>query len=426
VPLLDLSLVTQTLLNTLKNNVEGFDVWPPGEVLTVTPQPPDKLKGAHTLGCYLYHARETAHTKAQQWPIDDEAPQRYMPMGLNLYYLLTAHSEVVDTSQQVFDEQRMMGLAIKTFRDFSRLNRDSLVRGVKVFPAALDKGDNEILLSLLPLQFNEAMQYWTVGSQPLRFAAYYEVAATLLEPERPARGRGRVLTYGAQVFLRPGPRLDGTRNTIAVTLPGEPAPRPFELDPAEVTYLDLFEVYGSNLSGDRTELLLTGEDWAAPVAVDAAWALQAGENRVQARAQEIAGAEAVLPGVYAAAIRVTSFRAMPDGRTRGFENLSNSVALTIAPRVTALPATLAAGVTGTLAGRRFDPAVLIDDQVQMFVGPARLIRRAVPPAAAGEFRVVNASDIEFRLPAGVAVGEVLPVKLVVNGAESAPRWITVA
>lgn len=424
-PLLDISLVTQTLINTLKTNVEGFDVWPAGEVLTVSPQPPDKLKGLHTLGCYLYHARETPHTKAQDWPIDDEAPQRYMPMGLNLYYMVSAHSEVVDATQQVFDEQRMMGLALKTFRDFSRINRKVRVRGVKPFPTALDKSDADLLVSLMPLTFSEAMQYWTAGSQPLRFAAYYEVSATLLEPERPARGRSRVLTYGAQVFLRPGPRLDGTRNTLSVTVPGEPAPRPLELEPAEVAYLDLFEVYGSDVSGDRTELLLDNELWAGPLAVDAAWALEVREGRIQARVQETIGAQIVLPGVYGATVRVTTFRAMPDGRTRGFEAVSNSVGFVVAPRITGLPATLAPGATGVLNGRRFDLTALPDDRVQMFIGPDRLTRRTTAPSGDGQFRVQNVGAIQFRLPAGVTSGDVLPVKLVVNGAEAAPRWIRV-
>jgi len=426
VPLLDLSLVTQTLVNTLRTNIQGSDAWPIGETLTVSPQPPDKLKGAHALGCYLYHARETAHTKAQEWPIDDEAPQRYMPMGLNLYYLVTARSEITDLSQQIYDEQRMMGLALKTFRDFARLRRESLVRGVKVFPAALDKGDNEIILSLLPMQYNEAMQYWTVGSQALRFAAYYEVAATLLEPERPARGRGRVLTYGAQVFLKPGPRLDGSRSAIAVTLPQETAPRPFEFDPAEATYLDAFELYGSNLNGDKSELLLTSEAWPDPIVADPAWALVAGENRAEARVQETVAGQTVLPGVYLASIRVTTYRALPDGRTRGYEMLSNSTGFVVAPKITALPATLAPGVNGSLTGRRFDPAALAGDLVQMFVGPERLTRRTVALAAPGEFRVTGVGTIQFRLPAGVTAGEILPVKLVVNGAEAAPRWITVA
>lgn len=425
-PLLDLSLVTQALLTTLKRGIEGSPAWPPAEVLTVSPQPPDKLKGLHGLGCYLFHAREAAHTKTQDWPIDDEVPQRFMPMGLSLYYLLTARSEVVDTTQQIFDEQRIMGLALKTFRDFARLHGETRVGGVKVFPAALERGDNQIRLALLPLQFTEAMQYWTLGSQPLRLAAYYEVAATLLEPERPARGRGRVLAYGVQVFLRPGPRLDGARNTIAVTLPNEPAPRPFEFEPAEVTYLDAFELHGSDLTGDRTELLLASERWDAPVAVDAAWAMTAREGRLEARAQETAAGRPVLPGPYMASVRVTQFRAMPDGRSRGFEALSNAVPMLVTPRITAAPASLAPGTTGTISGRRFDPAELPGDAVQMFIGPARLIRRTAAIAGPGQFRVLNAGSIQFRLPGGVAAGEVLPLRLVVNGAESAPRWIAVA
>src|SRR5437899_12244468 len=121
-PLLDLSLVTEAILKLLEQNITNSPAWTPANVLTTSPQPPDKLKGEWALGFYLYHLREEAHTKSQDWLVDDDVPQRFAPMGLALYYVLTAHSDLGDQVKQVFAEQLMMGLAVKTLRDYPRLD----------------------------------------------------------------------------------------------------------------------------------------------------------------------------------------------------------------------------------------------------------------------------------------------------------------
>ena len=41
---------------------------------------------------------------------------------------------------------------------------------------------------------------------------------------------------------------------------------------------------------------------------------------------------------------------------------------------------------------------------------------------AGEFRVVDRSTIRFRPPAGFASGDLVRVRLIVNGAECLPSW----
>src|SRR5262245_19330531 len=127
--LLDVSLVTKTLTTLLHDNIVASPAWQAVNPLIVSPQPPDQLSGQRTLGFYLYHLRETAHTKAQAWPIDDEAPQRYAPMGVSLYYLMTAHSDIADASQRIYAEQLMMGLGVKTLRDFAKLTDGSTVGG---------------------------------------------------------------------------------------------------------------------------------------------------------------------------------------------------------------------------------------------------------------------------------------------------------
>lgn len=420
-PLLDISLVTQALLKVIEENVTSSPAWSAANVLTLSPQPPDKLKGTRAIGLYLYHIREDAHTKAQDWPVDDEAPLRYCPMGISLYYLLTAHSEIPDTSQQVYAEQLMMGLAVKALHDYPKLDDTTTVGGVPVFAPQLTGRENRLRISLQPIQFNEAMQYWT-GTQPLRLAAYYEVAATLLEADAVKSRRSRVLSYGVHTFVRGTPRLDGSRNTVQFTIPGEATPREVTLQPAEVTYGDQVTFVGTDLRGDRTSLLLHHRDFVAPVEVDpVAWGVAATIDRVTATVQQTAGTEAVRPGMYGAAVKVTASRTLPDGTTRQFEWRSNQTPFAVTPQIL----TLTPGAIWVVTGARFDPAVLTGDAIQLFLGPDRLSRVTAGTPAAGEFRVMSSTTLRFRPPAALASGTVVPFRLLIEGAESAPRWITI-
>jgi hypothetical protein len=44
--------------------------------------------------------------------------------------------------------------------------------------------------------------------------------------------------------------------------------------------------------------------------------------------------------------------------------------------------------------------------------------------APGEVAVKSATEMQMRIPPGAAPGQVLPVRLVINGSESPPRWVT--
>jgi hypothetical protein len=63
--------------------------------------------------------------------------------------------------------------------------------------------------------------------------------------------------------------------------------------------------------------------------------------------------------------------------------------------------------------------------VQVFIGPNSLTpKQPTIPLAAGEFEVTSATQLRFLLPPDTNSGEVL-FRVVVNGAESAPNWVTV-
>src|SRR5262249_9867439 len=87
-PLLDISLVTRTLVSLIDKHVKASSAWS-GATLRVVPQPPDKLVGQNTIGLYLYHVGEDAHYKNLPVVENNSLPLRFTPMGLNLYYQLT-------------------------------------------------------------------------------------------------------------------------------------------------------------------------------------------------------------------------------------------------------------------------------------------------------------------------------------------------
>ncbi|MFO1302107.1 MAG: Pvc16 family protein [Burkholderiales bacterium] len=431
-PTLDIALVTESVISLLQKKIPTYGVVSAAPALVVSPLPPDLLKGPRMLGFYLYHVREEAHTKAQDWPIDDEVPQRYKPMGVALYYVLAARCETVGEASATFLEQTLMGLALKTLRDFPTIDKTTTVTvggtPQPVMAGTLGNDANVIRLNLQPVQHQDAVHYWTAGSQPMRLAAYYEVSATLIEPERPSTRRSRVLAYGVHTFVRGSPRIDGTRNTVKFDIPGESSPREIELVPAEVTYNETLTVFGTDLKGDRTTLLLSHRDLTDPLEVDAPWNLATDGQSLTVTVRDAIGLTPLMPGTYGAIVRTVARRRLPDGSSRDFEFLSNESAFAIAPRIDVV--TVAAVGDSRIDGIGFDPALVTPaTEVDLILGSERLTLRTTAGAlAAGQFRV-RATPIPpfilFKFPAGLASGDVVALRLIVRGAEAAPFFVTV-
>lgn len=429
--LLDLSLITRTFTTLLGGRIPTFPVWPGGTPLLTSGGPPDLVNAAHALSFYLYHVREDAHTKSQDWNVDDPVPQRFKPLGLTMYYLLTPRSNLADPNLRALAEQLILGLAVKTLRDLPVIDDGSVVQTgggpVLVMPAGLRDRQNRLRVMLQPTPANEANQYWQAGSQPMRLAAYYEVAASLIEPDEPATRRGRVLMVGVHSFVRGQPRISRTQNRLVFTLPGESTAREFELSPAEVAYGQLLEIHGADLKGDSTALLLNHRDFPEPVEADATWNVASDGSLLKATVRSIASGQALVPGIYGAIVRTIARRTLPDGSQRDFDAYSNESAFVVAPRIVSVIE--AAGVlTVTVDG--FEPHLLAVSELLVFAGPIRLTRVNAGPLAAGQFFTpaappADVNRLHFRFPAGLVAGSVLPLRLIVRGAESQPHWESV-
>ena len=430
--LLDISIVTRCLRKFLGDYFTRSSAWS-GVAPVISPRFYENIN-AGELGLYLYHLSEDAHFKNLPPPGRDDPPVRYAPMGLNLYYQLTARGST-DDEEGTFQEQQMIGIAAKAFHDYPVIDNTTSINGYDVFPITErlhdDLEDNQVRIVLQPVPYSEAVSYWTAGDTPLRLAAYYQVSVVLLEPEESKSRAGRVLTYGVHAFVAGAPRLDSSQNTLSFLVPGATDPREVELRPAQVPVGSQVTFTGSGLVGDSISLLLRNSRWDEPVEADLAWGVAVGNERVSATVQETASGEDVLPGIYAAIVKVTKRRTLSDGSVRDFEHFSNASPFAITPRIDNIGT---AGDVVTVEGFVFGHSDLTEEAVQVYLGETRLTRRtATGPLDPGEFAVVDPPPpppvllptLQLRLPAGLTSGQFLPLRIFVNGAESPPNWIEV-
>ncbi|MDT8999140.1 DUF4255 domain-containing protein [Paucibacter sp. APW11] len=426
--LLDLSLVTRCITTLLEKHIPVFPDWPAGNTLTVSAGPPDAVNAANALSFYLYHVREDAHSKSQDWPVPGDAvPQRFKPMGVTLYYVMTPRSNAADSHLRALSDQLLMGLAMKTLRDQPFIDDHTATQSklglVTVMPTAMRGRGNRLRIVLQPTASNEAVQYWQAGTQAARLAAYYEVSATLLEPDEPPSRAGRVLMLGVHAFTRGEPRIDESGSQLSYKIPGEPQARKLDVSPAEVPFGGTLTLRGSNLKGDSTGLQVDHRSFAQPLEVDSAWTLQTDGSTLTVRVQKTIGAQALLPGIYGAVVRSTTRKTLPDGSQRDFDSYSNEVPFAIAPQIASVAvagAILTVSVDGFLIDA-IDPSDLL-----VFAGNSRLTRGNANPPAAGEFFVLPGSpSLRLRFSSTLSAGSIVPLRLVVRGAESPPLWESV-
>jgi hypothetical protein len=429
--LLDLSLVTRSYVTLLSERIPMYPAWPAATPIQVSAGPPDLVNGAHGLSFYLYHVREDAHTKSQDWTVNDPVPQRFKPMGITLYYVLTPRSNIADPHQRAMADQLVMGLALKTLRDLPVLDDTSTVDTsggpVLIMPPLLRGRRNKLRALLQPTPANEATQYWQAGTSPLRLAAYYEVAASLLEPEEIKVRSGRVLMVGLHAMVRGRPWIERTRSSVTFTLPGEVDPRELELSPAEVAYGQTLEVHGTDLKGDPTALLISHLEFPEPVEADATWNLTTNGSLLTVTVQSMAGMQPLVPGIYGAIVRTTARKTLPDGSQRDFDAVSNESGFAIVPSILSVTA---AGTLLTVKVDTFEPHLLAAGELLVFAGPTRLDRVTAGPPGPGQFftpasPAAARTTLRFMFPATLTTGSVVPLRIVVRGAESGPRWETV-
>ncbi|MCX6243081.1 MAG: DUF4255 domain-containing protein [Bacteroidetes bacterium] len=442
----DLSLVTKSLINLLDC---CFSTAPEQHVHNpvISSHRPDQLKG-NAVGLYLYHVCEDPHSKNTPVPDDQTAPVKYSPLGLQLYYQLVAQylSETESKDSSIY-EQNMMGVAMKALHDFAIIDErtkvfrkmpDDSFAETAVFDDLLTGTGTRLRIELLSIDPKDAMSYWATSSTAPRLAAYYKVSVVFLRPEKLPTRTGRVFAYGIGTFAGLGPRIDGCRNTLSFKLPGKTISNQVELSPAQVPFGEEVLFTGTGFNGGSATLLLKHADWVNPLKVDGPWLLSFSQKGAVITIQKTIPDEhgipvKVLPGIYSAIINVKRQFALTDGTTRAIEQHSNECPFMISPAIVdpgdnvfELPAI--PDKTIHVQGHVFpleqskDPLFPL---LKVYVGDKKLTGiKSAGTLSAGEFKVGDVNNLYLLIP-GLLDPDIhyFPLRIIINGAESAPFWI---
>jgi hypothetical protein len=417
---LDLSAVTDTLIGLVKSQWTTAPIWteaggsPPAPTFTptFTGLAPDAVRQAPgpQLSMYLYHvepdnAREALFWQPQLATAAGGEPTRFLPLALDLYYLLFAYSE-----SSYSEEQEAMSVALRVF------HANPVVRSDPGTAAPW-----ELSLTMEHRSYDELSRLWQATTAPLRMSLVYRAAVVFIDPDPapvPAAPTSS-FSVSANPVPAPGPAgfpvVFGTSRDGSYAAPGGTVP--FSQSPATVAAGQTAALLGSDLGipGVSDHVYLLPPAGSAETDITT-WTVAADSSAARfAVAVPAAGAPGNIPvpGVYQ--MRVGSGAAGAAGATR-----SSSTPVSIAALVD--PPAAGPVLTGsppfTVTGTGFVPGA-----TEVLAGSVTLAEATSGPGP-GEVSVDSSgTSFTFVPPAGPA-GTVLPVRVRVNGIESDPAvWV---
>jgi len=314
---LAIAAVTATLRNLLH---AGITNEPDLADASITMQPLDRARtngnNANQLNLFLYHVVPNATWRNQTMPGGSRSGETaFPPLGLNLYYLLTAFGRDNDV-QRPFSHQ-LMGRAMSVLYDHPLLSADEI-------KASIPENDlwaqlERVRITLQPFAVEEIAKLWTGFQTQYRLSVAYEAAVVLIESTRQAKTPLPVIMRGP---ADTGFKAQGNLQSPFATLSGITPPN------GQSTALlgDTLNLNGQLLSADSIRVRFNNFRLAAPHVV----AANAGNTDSQIMVT-IPDAPATWPaGVYGVSVVLQS-KGTPDRTTE-------EVPLAIAPRITsALP-----------------------------------------------------------------------------------------
>ena len=449
-PLSDLSNITSSLVTLIRETFRTSPAWNKPDLPKVIPEiPNDQMEiGFDVLGFYLYHVQEKKEYSNFPVPVPDTnyPPVRFLPMALTLYYQLSArHYSTVADGTTAYDEQLMMGIAMKALHDYPVIDDSSLINGLSVFQGELPGNDNRFKITYQPIPYGEAVHNWTAGQSPMRLSAYYEVSTVFLEPAEISSYANRVLTYGNYVFTKGAPRITGSQSFVSYRLPDEttdrfiktqPAQAPPETPPAIDSPASVVSFFGNGFEREGSSVRLINARWEHPALTDASWNVNVrstGELSMRIRESAVSekdGAQvAILPGMYSAQVVVARTVLASNGQSHTFRSSSNQFPFTVSPRVDTVSEVVdeTVEVTGYLFQFFVSGRDILENEVDIYLSEIRINRTDADVLGAAEFRILDANRIQIKLPAPEDLPDspAIPLRIIILGAESRPVWILV-
>lgn len=381
---LAIAAVTHTLRNLIFRGVTADLAG-----TTVTTRPPDKARGNNSgnqVNLFLYQTVLDGAWRNQDLPPGVKAGESGQPpLPLDLFYLVTTYGEDDDDTFS----HRLLGRAMSVLHDHPVLGTDEI-------RAALPNNDlhrqvERVRVTLQPLSLEELSKLWTTFQTQYRISAAYQASVVLIESGRPARAPLPVLTHG------PGDRGPEAQADLVPPFPtllsiGFPKEQPSALPGDELTLV------GHHLAGTSLVVRFSHPLLAGPVEVPPPPIVAASATEIKVILPS--GPTQVPAGFCTVAVQVS--------RPNEPDYPTNTLAFSVAPRVTNLPRTVARDNNGNAAlSLTCAPRVLPDQRVDLLLGERQV---------AAEPRLAVTNTLNFIIPK--AVPGVYLTRLRVDGVDS--------
>jgi hypothetical protein len=438
-PVSNISYITSTYIELIKR---GF-VRSGEAVPDVLPLSPVNFPG-DGISFFLYHVIQKK--EYGNFPIPTRDPEsRFLPMALTLYYQLSARS-INEDENGTYNEQKWMSIAMKAIHDCPFIDDTTLTPNnlTPILDVHIIGNDNRLNISQQPVPYTDAIHNWTAGQAPMKLSAYYEVSTVFLEPDDFTSYSGRVLAYGNYVFLKGAPRITSSQNVITYKLPGETINREIKIQPAQASPAkappvvvlpdSIISFYGAGFEGDSVSLRLFNPRFKEPVIAGSDWAITvSGSNSINVTVREKAILERnnipvdILPGVYSAQAIVKKNIHLTNGQTKELKISSNQFPFIVVPRIDTLGALV--GTSIKITGYKFQHIVsgndVLKDSIEVYLGENRMIRSNAAAIVPGEFKIIDPSTMKINIPGPFNPGMQIPLRILIEGAESRPLWIII-
>lgn len=419
----ELSKISKVLKALIEEGVFDFEVVSgdgdePPEIVEIGP--PDKIGEEKTLSLYLYHVREDDAARNMPSPVNPNLGTAYSPLGLRLYYQLTAHPEDIDEYSGHVED--IFGGALKAFHDYPILTPNTKVGAseVELFSSLNDVelSVERLEISMLNIPVEEASNYWVGGSEPRRLCAHVEVGVVFLEAEEPTSMEMPVLEHNVFVDAGFGVSLEGSSSEFVLKdIPNRPDQK-VEFSPARPVVGEVFTLRGQGWGGGPVKIRLHDQRREEPQLLEDAEVRE--DRRVATLAvmvpEKDSESRPLLPGIYGVTVEES-------GGSR-----SNQAVVVIRPDLA-----LSGGTTDNpfvLTGGPFKDsgAEPLELSVQLFIGQKRLTLADPEPQVVedlknGEFWISSSSELIVKMDELPEAGEFLPIRVVVDDVESLPIWL---
>lgn len=134
-----------------------------------------------SLGLYLYDIKESDSVRVVGMQPTGLTRQKFPPMYLDLYYMLTAYS-MSDSKFRASEEQRILGRAMQLFRDHPTI-------GLGTMSFESNPASDAVKIELLAMDTADKMKLWNLPNMAYRLSLFYKVSPVPLDSTRSAAMR---------------------------------------------------------------------------------------------------------------------------------------------------------------------------------------------------------------------------------------------